>query len=82
MCNIYVNDNIIQKQSDIGRNGYYNRRNEELLQLDAIIASAEANSAERAEALSMKIDLTEITETELLLESLIKAYGFEDAVDQ
>ena len=55
-------------------------RNEELLQLDAIIASAEANSAERSEALSMKIDLTEITETELLLESLIKAYGFEDAV--
>ena len=28
----------------------------------------------------MKTDLTEITEKELLLESLIKAYGFEDAV--
>ena len=55
-------------------------RNEELLQLDAIIASAEANSTERSEALSMKIELTEITEKELLLESLIKAYGFEDAV--
>ena len=55
-------------------------RNEELLQLDAIIASAEANSVERSEALSMKIELTEITEKELLLESLIKAYGFEDAV--
>ena len=55
-------------------------RNEELLQLDTIIASAEANSTERSEALSMKIELTEITEKELLLESLIKAYGFEDAV--
>ncbi len=55
-------------------------RNEELVQLDAIIASAEANSTERSEALSMKIELTEITEKELLLESLIKAYGFEDAV--
>lgn len=55
-------------------------RNEELLQLDAIIASAETNSAERNEALNMKIELTEITEKELLLESLIKAYGFEDAV--
>ena len=28
----------------------------------------------------MKTELTKITETELLLESLIKAYGFEDAV--
>ena len=57
-----------------------NTRNEELLQLDAIIASAEIDSPERADALSMKIELTEITERELLLESLIKAYGFEDAV--
>ena len=55
-------------------------RNEELLQLDAIIASAEVDSVERSDALSMKIELTEITERELLLESLIKAYGFEDAV--
>lgn len=55
-------------------------RNEELLQLDAIIAAADSNSAERSEALSMKIELTEITEKELLLENLIKAYGFEDAV--
>lgn len=55
-------------------------RNEELLQLDAIINSAEEGSAERSEALSMKVDLTEITEQELLLETLIKAYGFEDAV--
>ena len=55
-------------------------RNEELLQLDAIIASANENSEEKSEALSMKIELTEITEKELLLENLIKAYGFEDAV--
>lgn len=55
-------------------------RNEELLQLDAIIASATDNSAERNEALSMKIELTQMTENEMLLESLIKAYGFEDVV--
>ncbi len=55
-------------------------RNEELLQLDAIIASAEVNSTEHNEALSMKIDLTSITEKEMLLENLIKAYGFEDVV--
>lgn len=56
------------------------RRNEELLQLDQIIQTAEENSAQRTEALSMKIELTALTEKELLLESLIKAYGFEDAV--
>jgi stage III sporulation protein AH len=55
-------------------------RNEELLQLDAIIETATADSAERADALSMKIELTGMTEKELLLENLIKAYGFEDAV--
>ena len=55
-------------------------RNEELLQLDAIIASEEENSEEKSDALAMKIELTELTEKELLLESLIKAYGFEDAV--
>ncbi len=62
------------------RNERMTTRNEELLQLDQIIASASQNSEERAEALSMKIELTELTEKELLLESLIKAYGFEDAV--
>ncbi len=55
-------------------------RNEELLQLDSIITTASEGSAERNQALSMKIELTEITEQELLLENLIKAYGFEDAV--
>lgn len=55
-------------------------RNEELLQLDAIIASAEVDSLEHNQALSMKIELTEMTEKEMLLENLIKAYGFEDVV--
>ncbi len=57
-----------------------NTRNEELVQLDEIIASAEMESPERAQALGMKIEITEMTEKELLLESLIKAYGFEDVV--
>ncbi len=62
------------------RNERLTTRNEELLQLDSIIASASAESAERAEALTMKMELTAITEKEMLLENLIKAYGFEDAV--
>lgn len=55
-------------------------RNEEILQLDAIISVANVESAERSEAISMKTNLTKITETEFLLENLIKAYGFEDVV--
>ena len=62
------------------RNERITTRNEELLQLDAIIASAEVDTAEKNQALAMKIELTEMTEKELLLETLIKAYGFEDAV--
>lgn len=50
------------------------------MQLDAIIEAAEEGSREKSDALSMKLELTEITEQELLLESLIKAQGFEDTV--
>lgn len=62
------------------RNERITTRNDELLQLDAIIASADVDTAEKNQALAMKIELTEMTEKELLLETLIKAYGFEDAV--
>ena len=55
-------------------------RNEEMLQLDSVISSAEVGSEERKEALTLKTKLSSITEKEMLLESLIKAYGFEDAV--
>jgi hypothetical protein len=55
-------------------------RNEELVQLDQIIESAEVGSEEYSDAIDMKIELTQMTETEMLLESLIKAYGFEDVV--
>lgn len=55
-------------------------RNEEILQLDAVIAAAESESQEKKDALAMKIELTGMTEKEMLLENLIRAYGFEDAV--
>ena len=68
--------------------GYFNQyrerratsRNQELLQIDDIINSSEEGSIERSEAMQLKLELTSITEKELLLESLIKAYGFEDVV--
>ncbi len=55
-------------------------RNEELLQLDSVIENAESGSNEYKQALAMKTELAAITEKELLLENLIKAYGFEDVV--
>ena len=57
-----------------------NSRNEEIVQLDGILSIADTNSDEYNQALQMKIELTQNTENELLLENLIKAYGFEDAV--
>ncbi len=55
-------------------------RNEELLQIDEVLATATEGSEEFSKALSLKTDIAVNTERELLLESLIKAYGFEDAV--
>lgn len=77
-------DNVVALSSSNYFSQYRNERittrSEELLQLDAIINASEANSVEKNQALSMKMELTEMTEKELLIESLIKAYGFEDAV--
>ena len=56
------------------------KRNEELLQLDAILASAEAESTAYTEAMAMKLKIVEIMEKELLLETYIKAQGYDDAV--
>ena len=55
-------------------------RNEELIQLDSVLNSAAKGSDEYAAALTMKTNITLNTEKEMLLETLIKAYGFEDAV--
>ena len=53
-------------------------RNQQLVQIDEIIASSAEGSIERNEALSMKIKLTTIMEQENLLENLIKAKGYEE----
>lgn len=55
-------------------------RNEELLQLDSVISSSETNSVEYSEALAKKTNIALLSEKEMLCETLIKAYGFEDAV--
>lgn len=57
-----------------------NSRNEELLQLEGVIASQGVTETALNEALSLKLELTSMTEREMLLESLLKAYGFDDVV--
>ncbi|MBQ3235593.1 MAG: SpoIIIAH-like family protein [Clostridia bacterium] len=55
-------------------------RNEQILQLDKIIAESDENSEVRETALTQKLQLTALTEQELRMESLIKAYGYEEVV--
>jgi len=55
-------------------------RNEQLLQLDSIIANENADASLVADALSQKLLITRNMEKEFMLENYIKAKGFEDAV--
>ncbi|MBO5926761.1 MAG: SpoIIIAH-like family protein [Clostridia bacterium] len=55
-------------------------RNEQILQLDKIIAESAENSEVKETALYQKMQLTALTEKELKLETLIKAYGYEEVV--
>ena len=55
-------------------------RNEELLQLDSILQDAEAGSDAYEEAMALKLEIVEIMERELLLETYIKSLGYQDAV--
>lgn len=55
-------------------------RSEQLVQLNEIISADAENASAKTEALNMKLKLTEIIESELLIETLIESRGFEDAV--
>ena len=55
-------------------------RNEQLLELEKIIAESGEDSVLKETALTQKMQLTALTEQELKFESLIKAYGYEEVV--
>lgn len=55
-------------------------RNQEILYLDAIIASGNTSAEAKATAEAKRQELVGLMETELALEGLIKAKGFNDAV--
>jgi len=53
-------------------------RNEQLIQIDEIIASSADGSEEKTNALALKLKITEALEIEPRLEYLIKAQGYTD----
>lgn len=75
-------------QDNLTSTGYFaqyrsqlsSQRNEQLLQLDKIINESEDDSTVKNEATTQKMQLLAITEQELRLESLIKAYGYDEVV--
>ena len=55
-------------------------RNEELVQLDSVIALYEAGDDKYEEATEMKMEIVAAMEKELVLENMVKSLGFSDAV--
>ena len=55
-------------------------RNEEIVQLDSVIALYEEGDARYEEATEMKMEIVAAMEKELVLENMVKSLGFSDAV--
>ena len=55
-------------------------RNEELVQLDSVIALYDEGDTRYEEAMEMKMEIIAAMEKELLLENMVKSLGFSDAV--
>ncbi len=55
-------------------------RNEEIIQLDSVIALYEAGDEKYEEATEMKMDIVAAMEQELVLENMVKSLGFSDTV--
>lgn len=76
-------DNVVASGNffETYRNNRQQTRAEEIVELEAVIALVGDEYEEaRAEAIEQKLKLVELMETELTLESLIKAKGYEDVV--
>ena len=55
-------------------------RNEEIVQLDSVIALYDAGDERYEEATAMKMEIVAAMEKELVLENMVKSLGFSDAV--
>lgn len=87
--NIKLNNNIVSTSGEATSNESFfatyrtdrtNTRDQELLYLDAIIASETSTSDAKALAENKKVSLIQSMEQELVMEGLIKAKGFEDVI--
>ena len=73
-------DNAVETFFSSHRSNRETARAEEFSYLDAIIKSESASETVKASAEQKQVELLEFIEKELVLESIIKAKGFEDAV--
>ena len=91
ILNIVINNNIVNQASAEAttttatffttyRTDRIDTRDLEISYLDAIIASASASDEAKATAEASKAELVAKMESELILEGLIKAKGFDDAI--
>lgn len=87
--NIILNNNILKASDDVITTSSFfatyrldrtDTRNQEVLYLDAIIASTTASAEAKTTAETKKQGLVAMMETELVLEGLIKAKGFNDVI--
>lgn len=86
--NIILNNNILKGGDAITTGNFFttyraertDTRNQEIMYLDAIIASTSASAEAKANAEKKRLELIALMDTELVLEGLIKAKGFEDVI--
>lgn len=75
-----ANDGVVETFFASYRSDRDATRESEYLYLDAIIKSEDASADSKASAEQQKLDIVKKMETELALETLVKAKGFDDAV--
>jgi len=87
--NIILNNNILKANDDAVNTANFfvtyradriDTRNQQMLYLDAIIASSTASSEAKANAEAKKDKIVDLIGQELLLEGLIVAKGFDDVI--
>lgn len=87
--NIALNDKVTQTSTNTYTSANYfatyredrqSTRDQELLYYDAIITSADSSQEAKSKAEAKKLAIVEQMESELVIEGLVKAKGFEDCI--
>lgn len=87
--NIALNDKVTQTSATTYTSANYfatyredrqSTRDQELLYYDAIITSADSSQEAKSKAEAKKLAIVEQMESELVIEGLVKAKGFEDCI--